>query len=148
MYYDSEVDVAIIKVAAASVDGVAVTAFPTLQCASSDSLRVGDVVYSIGCPLNMSNSLGSGIVSQLFRDVVGYAMPMIQNTAPISQGSSGGALLNAYGQVVGVTAAHYTYGNDMYLSIPIEAITSADYSGEGITFDEMNREISEKETAE
>ncbi len=146
LYYDHEVDVAVIKVSPTSADGVRTAAFPALSCASSDSLRVGDIVYSIGCPLNMSNSLGDGIVSQLFRDVVGYAMPMIQNTAPISQGSSGGALLNVYGQVVGVTAAHYTYGNDMYLSIPIEAVTSADHSGEGITFEQMNKEIAEKET--
>lgn len=144
LYFDDDVDIAIVKVSTTSIDGVDTPSFPTLQCASSDSLRVGDVVYCIACPLSLSNSITGGIVSQLFRDVEGYGMPMIQNTASISQGSSGGALLNVYGQVVGVAAAHYTYGNDMYLSIPIEAITSVDYSGEGITFDEMNEQIAAK----
>ena len=48
------------------------------------------------------------------------------NTAPISQGSSGGALLNAYGQVIAITSGAYVYGNEMYLAVPLVPAMDSD----------------------
>ena len=72
-----------------------------------------------------------------------YSVPCLMSTADISQGSSGGALLNALGQVIGVTSGAYTYGNSMYLAVPIDPVLSADLTGEGWTI----REIKEREAA-
>ena len=55
----------------------------------------------------------------------------------ISEGSSGGALLNVYGQVVAVTSGAYVYGNSMYLAVPIDPILTADLTGEGLTLPEV-----------
>ncbi len=63
----------------------------------------------------------------------GYALPCVMSTADISEGSSGGALLNVYGQAVAVTSGAYVYGNSMYLAVPIDPILTADLTGEGLT---------------
>lgn len=68
------------------------------------------------------------------------------DTADISEGSSGGALLNTCGQVVGVTSGAYTYGNNMYLAVPIDPVLSADLSGQGWTLKEV-RDIMRAKTA-
>ena len=56
---------------------------------------------------------------------------------PSNEGSSGGALLNVYGQVVAVTSGAYVYGNSMYLAVPIDPILTADLTGEGLTLPEV-----------
>ena len=55
------------------------------------------------------------------------------NTADISQGSSGGALLNVFGHVVGVTSGAYRIGNSMYLAVPVDIIQTLDLGVEGET---------------
>ena len=62
-----------------------------------------------------------------------YALPCVMSTADISEGSSGGALLNACGQVVAVTSGAFLYGNSMYLAVPIDPVLSADLTGQGQT---------------
>lgn len=81
-----------------------------LQAASfgrSDELRVGDEVAAIGNPLGdqLSGTITNGIVSAINRDVVvdSHMMTLIQTNTAINEGSSGGPLLNMYGQVIGVT---------------------------------------------
>ena len=73
----------------------------------SDELRVGENVAAIGNPLGeeFTASLTNGIVSGVDRgiDFDGHSIRMIQTNAAINEGSSGGALVNMYGQVVGVT---------------------------------------------
>ncbi len=73
----------------------------------SDDLTVGDSVFAIGNPMlpSLKGTLTSGIVSGLSRSVSSgiYPMTLLQHTAPINEGNSGGPLFNMYGQVVGVT---------------------------------------------
>ena len=59
------------------------------------------------------------------------------NTADISQGSSGGALLNVYGDVIAVTSGAYTYGNNMYLAVPVDPVLTADLTVSGLTLAEV-----------
>ena len=66
-----------------------------------------------------------------------YALPCVMNTADISQGSSGGALVNVYGQVIAVTSGAYTYGNSMYLAVPVDPVMEADLTSEGWTLAEV-----------
>ncbi|MCL2512887.1 MAG: trypsin-like peptidase domain-containing protein [Oscillospiraceae bacterium] len=75
----------------------------------SKALEVGLQVYAIGNPggAEFANSFTSGIVSAIGRPIrsqTGYEMICIQHCAPISPGNSGGALVNSYGQVVGVNS--------------------------------------------
>lgn len=73
----------------------------------SDQLQVGDTVVAIGNPLGqeLRGTMTDGIISAINRDVDvdGYNMVLIQTTAALNSGNSGGALINAYGQVVGIT---------------------------------------------
>lgn len=66
---------------------------------SKRGCRVGERVYALGSPKGMENTFSSGEVSQI-RD--GH---YIQISCPIDHGSSGGALINAYGEVIGITTA-------------------------------------------
>lgn len=61
--------------------------------------KVGEKVYTIGSPLGLENTFSSGEISQLRGD------NLIQINAPIDHGSSGGALINEYGEVIGITTA-------------------------------------------
>lgn len=133
LYYDSSIDIAVIRVSTTSVDGVKTPGFVYLQTVSRDTLRAGDAVYTIGNPLGLGLAISSGIVSSVNRNVDGYTLPCIMDTADISQGSSGGALLNVYGQVVGVTSGAFVYGNNMYLAVPIDPVLTADLTGQGQT---------------
>lgn len=73
----------------------------------SDLLRVGDTALAIGNPLgsDLFGTMTEGIVSAINRDVnvSGYSMTLIQTTAALNPGNSGGALINGAGQVVGIT---------------------------------------------
>ena len=75
---------------------------------NSDSLVVGQDVYAIGNPYGLDRTLTTGVVSALDRDIQapnGYSISgAIQTDAAINSGNSGGPLLNAQGQVVGITA--------------------------------------------
>lgn len=91
------------------------TGIKPLVIEESSSVQVGDTVYTIGSPLGLKNTVSNGIVSAI-REKDGYSD--IQITAPISSGSSGGALLNEYGNVIGITYASYSDGQSLNLAIP------------------------------
>lgn len=97
--YDEDADVAVLKINA-KVD------LPAAGFGISDDLQIGDPVYAIGNPLGVElrNTLTSGIVSAINRDVNvdGVTMTLIQTTAALNSGNSGGPLINQYGQVVGI----------------------------------------------
>lgn len=131
LYYDADIDIAVMSVSHTAVSGKVTECFPYLEMAPSDLVHNGDPVYTLSSPLGLSNSISSGIVGNRARTVDGFALPMIQNTAPISSGSSGGALLNEYGQVIGVTSAMFLYGQSLYLAVPMDPVLIADLTGPG-----------------
>ncbi len=96
---DASTDLAVLKVEA---EGLRPAEF-----GDSGELTVGDDVFAIGSPMlpTLKGTLTSGIVSGIARSVSSGSRPMtlLQHTAPINEGSSGGALFNMYGQVVGIT---------------------------------------------
>lgn len=79
----------------------------------------GQKIVAIGSPLGLFNSVSDGIVSG-FRDI--RQMSMIQFTAAISNGSSGGALLDMYGQLVGLITAGFDDGQNLNLAVPANLI--------------------------
>ena len=80
----------------------------------------GQKVVAIGSPLGLFNSVSDGIISgfRVINDV-----DMIQFTAPISHGSSGGAVLNMYGEVIGISTAGFDNGQNINLAVGYEFIT-------------------------
>lgn len=96
---DAESDLAVLKIDAVGL--------PAAEFGDSDLLQVGDTVLAIGNPLGyeLFGTMTDGIVSAINRDVnvEGYTMNLIQTTAALNPGNSGGALINSHGQVIGIT---------------------------------------------
>jgi S1-C subfamily serine protease len=116
-------DLAILSVTSASL-----TEFHPLNFTSSLSLKVGVPVVAIGNPFGLSGSMTFGIVSQLGRTIQDQTAGnfsianVIQFSAPINPGNSGGALLNAEGDVVGITTATVSSSQGIGFAIPSDTI--------------------------
>ncbi|MEO0509210.1 MAG: Do family serine endopeptidase [Verrucomicrobiota bacterium] len=101
---DQKTDVAVLKIEAEEV-------LPALTLADSDKLRVGDVVFAIGNPLDIGMTATQGIVSAVGRDQGGRVLGpgsyenFIQTDAAINFGNSGGALIDAWGRLIGINTA-------------------------------------------
>lgn len=99
---DPKTDIAVIQIEAADL--------PYVTLADSDKLRVGDIVFAVGNPLGIGQTVTMGIVSaknrnvRILEDVGGYE-DFIQTDAAINMGNSGGALVDAQGRLVGVNSA-------------------------------------------
>ena len=91
-----------------------------LVLGNSETVKQGDKIYAAGYPLGIANTLSDGIVSSMYVDKFG--VEMLQITAPISHGSSGGALLNENGQVVGVVCGFFDEGQNMNLAIAVNQL--------------------------
>lgn len=101
--YDEELDLAVLKIEAQGL--------VPARLGSSDQLSVGDSVYAIGNPMGyLHGTMTEGIISSPTRtiQVDGKDMNLLQTSAALNSGNSGGALTNAYGQVVGITSAKIT----------------------------------------
>ncbi len=109
--YNSTTDLAVIRIKR--------TLKPIPIYKSNKKLARGQKVVAIGSPLGLFNSVSDGIISG-FRNIDG--VEMIQFTAPISHGSSGGAVLNMQGEVVGISTAGIDSGQNINLAIGYENI--------------------------
>ena len=101
--WDEDADLAILRSAHAPDAAI-------LPLADSDAVRQGERVYAVGYPLGLANTLTEGIVSARY-DMDGYQL--LQITAPISQGNSGGAVLSESGEVVGVACMYLVDGQNL-----------------------------------
>lgn len=137
VYYDTEIDIAVLRVSRTSTAGKSTSAFAYLDVVGTGDIRDGDRVYTLGNPLGLGLAVSEGIISSTARPVDRYALPCVMNTADISSGSSGGALMNVYGQVIAVTSGAYTYGNSMFLAVPADPVLSADLTAPGKTLAEV-----------
>lgn len=102
---DANTDLALIK-----IDG---TDLPTLTVGDSDALKVGEWVLAVGNPFNLKSTVTAGIVSAKARKINERGSgneieSYIQTDAAINAGNSGGALVNARGELVGINAALYS----------------------------------------
>ncbi len=88
------------------------------QLGKAVRLKVGDPVYAVGAPQGLELSLSDGIVAQLW----GGPSPLIQTTAAISPGSSGGGLFDREGRLVGLTTSYLEGGQSLDLAMPVEWI--------------------------
>lgn len=116
--YDEKTDVGVIKIEK--------TGLTCAEFGNSSALQIGQTIYAIGNPggTEFFGSFTNGVVSAIDRPISsesGYEMKCIQHNAAISSGNSGGALLNAYGQVVGINSSKIvsTGYEGMAFAIPI-----------------------------
>jgi S1-C subfamily serine protease len=100
---------------------------------ASGEVRVGQPVYAIGAPQGLELTLSEGIVSSLRQTSKGT---IIQTTAPISPGSSGGGLFDSRGQLVGIVTFQHKTGQNLNFALPATWI-----------FEMQNRESSEDVSA-
>ena len=94
---DEQTDLAVIKIEK--------TGLPAAELGNSSTVQVGEFAMAVGNPLGMESSVTSGIVSAVNREITdsdGITYSLIQTDAAINSGNSGGALVNAKGQVIGV----------------------------------------------
>lgn len=96
---DRETDLAVVRIAASNL--------PFVPLDDAPPLRVGDVVLAIGNPFGVGQTVTQGIVSATHRRIAGGSVwqHFVQIDAAINPGNSGGALINPYGQLVGVNTA-------------------------------------------
>ena len=92
---------------------------PIVSLRSSGSLRVGQRVYAIGTPLGLELTLSDGLISSLRKTDGGV---IIQTTAAISPGSSGGGLFDQDGSLIGITTFQKTKGQNLNFAVPAEWI--------------------------
>ena len=112
MATDEKHDLAILAVSGSSIS--------TLSLGDSDSVSIGDVVYVVGNPEGFEGTFSDGVISGV-RGSNADSGKLLQMTAPISPGSSGGPVLNARGEVIGVPflalmAAAYQFRRAIELS--------------------------------
>ena len=84
---------------------------PTIPVGDSDQLKIGEWVLAVGNPFNMTSTVTAGIVSAKARSLGVYnngVESFIQTDADINQGNSGGALVNARGELVGINSVLYS----------------------------------------
>lgn len=100
---DAKTDLAVLKIEESGL--------PAAMLGDSGETYVGETVLAIGNPAGLTNSVTKGIVSAIGRqiraDSNAFRMECIQTDAAISPGNSGGALVNMYGQVIGITSSKY-----------------------------------------
>ena len=117
---DPDTDIAIL--------GLSIGNVPIMPLGRSDTLRVGDIVLAIGNPYGLSQTVTQGIVSATGRGQLGLATfeNFIQTDAAINLGNSGGALIDAHGDLVGINTAvlNRTYGGPegIGFAIPVNLV--------------------------
>jgi hypothetical protein len=110
--YDADRDVAVLKINGSGL--------PVVVFGNSSLLENGEEILTIGSPIGLENTISDGLISNRSRTLEGQVY--LQISAPISPGSSGGALVNLYGEVVGITSAQFISGQNLNLAIPINEV--------------------------
>lgn len=114
---DPDTDLAVLKISLENL--------PSIQFARNNDTLVGDVVLAIGNPLGLGKTVTLGIVSATGRSDLNISLyeDFIQTDAAINQGNSGGALVNSFGQLIGINTAMYGRSRNaegIGFAIPIE----------------------------
>jgi serine protease Do len=99
---------------------------PAIDLGRSDDLMIGETVVAIGNPYGYANTVTSGVVSAVGRDIQvteGFWLRgLIQTDAPINPGNSGGPLLNVNARLIGVTTAIRAEAQNIGFAIPVDTL--------------------------
>ena len=111
--HDTDTDLAVLVVSDDTV--------PSVSIGDSDTVRIGDQVYTLGNPQGLEGTFSEGRISSI-REIPDIKGKVIQFTAAISHGSSGGALVNRSGQVIGIASQTRHDGQNLNFAIPINQL--------------------------
>src|SRR5690348_14788558 len=118
---DTDTDVAVVRIT--PPEG---KALPSAALGDSDHLQVGQLVVAIGSPIGLQSTVTAGIISALHRTLPGYGgrliEDIIQTDAAVNPGNSGGPLVNARGEVVGINVAIVQQAQGLSFAIPINTV--------------------------
>jgi hypothetical protein len=106
---DAQRDLALVRIDAQGLGA--------LVLGDSEAVRAGDSVVAIGHPLGLEDTVSNGLVSAV--RVVNPALTVLQISAPIAPGSSGGPLFSDKGEVIGVATAYSTQGQNLNFGVPV-----------------------------
>lgn len=124
---DPENDLAVVSVKISDIKAETLQVIKVIQIGDSDELKVGDQVVAIGNALGFGQSVSSGYVSALDREVTieNYTYTLLQTDAAINPGNSGGALLNMKGELIAINEAKYSSSGveGMGYAIPVSTAT-------------------------
>ncbi len=127
MEFDEQADLALLNVPDAMVEAI-----PALPLVSRNEVEIGETIYALGNPEGLTGTISPGIVSAGLRSF--EAGTRLQVSAPLSQGSSGGPVVNARGEVVGVSQSSLNEGQNLNFAVPAQLVRSllarADARGE------------------
>ncbi len=130
IFTDPKNDIAILKII--NPNGMK---YPTIKIGDSDSVKIGQSIYAIGSPLGFEYTISEGIIAGLrtnekvsFSDYeIGLVEKVfdkvIQITAAISPGNSGGALFNGHGEVIGITTYSYGFYGNLNFAVGINTLS-------------------------
>lgn len=122
---DANKDIAVVAVPLESISDETMSAIKVATVGDSAALRVGEQTIAIGNALGIGQSVTSGIVSALDREIDDIDVKLIQTDAAINPGNSGGALLNSKGEVIGINTAKVSDSQveGMGYAIPISEVS-------------------------
>jgi len=136
--YEPRYDLAVVKLKAPGP-------LPAVEMGDSSKIILGEQAVAIGSPEGLEHTISDGLVSA-WRDL-GDGVKFIQISVPISHGSSGGALFNMRGEVIGVTSAGLERGQNLNFAIPINRVKEILQSPKPITLAELPEEKQEEKPA-
>jgi len=117
---DNRMDIAVLKIESSEK-------FPQVTLGDSDLLQVGELAVAIGNPFGeFAGTVTVGVISAVDREITidSVKYNLLQTDASINSGNSGGALVNSYGEVIGVTNAKMTSAEGIGFAIPINDVKS------------------------
>lgn len=124
-YFDKSTDVAVVK-----IQGRALDHFFVGPWLSYRQVRIGERVYAIGNPRGLEQSISEGIVSGN-REQDGASW--IQHSAPISPGSSGGALISSRGELLGINSFLLENSQNLNFAVPVGTLAAALFTAQRVT---------------
>jgi len=133
---DPKTDIAVLKIEAEGL--------PTLSLADSDNIEVGDIVFAVGNPMGVGQTVTQGIVSAKGREIGIYGRDgyenFIQTDASINPGNSGGALVDIDGRLIGINSAILSQsGGNIGIGFAIPANLAVAITGQLTAFGEVKR---------
>lgn len=132
---DERRDIAVLRIPA--------VALPALPVGKTEELQVGETVYVVSTPQRLDWTSSQGILSAVRRAEevpgAGEGYRLLQFTAPVSPGSSGGALLDSQGRVVGVVIAS-AWGQNNNFAVPLDSVMGLVRAHAGVVL-ESGREL-------